>query len=70
VLATIQEDADDVLGLGVALAGQHHESRQRLSVPAHELSVFDIGSGVLVATRQEAREARQPLSCRVTLGCD
>jgi hypothetical protein len=69
-LASIQEDADAVLGLGVALPGKSHESRQCLSVPAHELSVFDIGSGVLVAPLQETREARQPLSCMVTLGCD
>jgi len=58
VLASIQEDADAVLGLGVALPGQRHESWECLSVSAHELSVFDIGSGVLVAPRQETCEAR------------
>jgi hypothetical protein len=56
-LASIEEDADAVLGLGVTLAGQRHESRERLSVAAHEFSVLDIGSGVLVAPLQETCKA-------------
>ena len=70
VLATIQEDPNAVLGRGVALPGELHESLQRLSVSAHELAIFDIGSGVLVAPRQETREASQTLYCMSIFSCD